>query len=70
MNRYGQLPPTLESLTVPTVDTALAAHYLNRSPQTLRLWACKQIGPIAPKRVNGRLEWPVDNIRELIGGAK
>ena len=39
----------------PTVNTAAAAHYLNRRPQTLRQWACAEDGPLRPLRVNGRL---------------
>lgn len=54
--------------TRPTVDTAAAAHYLSRKPQTLRCWA--MIGsPIMPRRVNGRLAWPTDAIRKLLGVA-
>lgn len=30
--------PPLESLTRPAVDTATAAYYLSRRPQTLRVW--------------------------------
>ena len=53
----------------PTVNTAAAAHYLNRRPQTLRQWASKDHGPLRPLRVNGRLAWPVAAIRKLIGVA-
>ena len=67
MNRFGQQPPALETLAVPTVDTATAAHYLDRSPQTLRIWACKNSGPIAPRRVAGRLQWLVADIRKVLG---
>ena len=59
--------PTLESVTRPTVDTASAAHYLNRRPQTLRGWACHEDGPLRPVRVNGRLAWPVSELRRVLG---
>jgi hypothetical protein len=49
------------------LPTSEAAHHLNRSPQTLRLWACHETGPIRPIRVNGRLMWSVSEIRRLLG---
>lgn len=58
--------PTLESVTRPTVDTAAAAYYLNRRPQTLRVWAMNQ-HPIRCTRVHGRLAWPVAEIKRLLG---
>jgi hypothetical protein len=59
--------PPLETVTRPTVTTPEAAHYLNRKPQTLREWASKECGPIQPRRINGRLAWPVPDIRRLVG---
>ena len=59
--------PTLESVTSPTVDTAAAAFYLNRRPQTLRVYACTENGPIRPLRIHGRLAWPVARLREVLG---
>lgn len=59
--------PTLESVTRPAVDTAAAAHYMNRRPQTLRGWACSENGPIRPIRVNGRLAWPVADLKRVLG---
>jgi hypothetical protein len=49
-----QFPP-LESVTRPTVDTAAAAYYLNRKPQTCRIM--------------GRLAWSVAEIRAVLGVA-
>jgi 1,2-phenylacetyl-CoA epoxidase PaaB subunit len=49
------------------VDTARAAFYLCRRPQTMRVWASTECGPIRPIRVNGRLAWPVSEIRQLLG---
>ena len=51
------------------VDTAAAAFHLNRKPQTLRSWACFENGPIRPIRINGRLAWPVRELRRLLGCA-
>lgn len=50
----------------PAVDTAAAAHYLNRCPQTLRGWACLENGPLRPVRVHGRLAWKTEDIRRLL----
>ena len=60
--------PPLETVTRPTVPTDAAAYYLNRQPQTMRVWACLENGPIRPIRINGRLAWPVARIRELLEG--
>lgn len=57
----------LELENRPAVDTAAAAHYLNRRPQTLRGWACLENGPIRPIRIHGRLAWPVAGIRKVLG---
>jgi hypothetical protein len=60
----------LASETRTAVDTATAAHHLNRQPQTLRGWACLESGPIRPVRVHGRLAWKVADIRRLLEVAK
>ena len=59
----------LELETRPAVPTAQAAHYLSRRPQTLRSWACSETFPdgLRPVRINGRLGWPVDGIRRVLG---
>ena len=57
----------LDEVTRPAVSTAEAAFYLNRQPQTLREWACHETGPIQPRRVNGRLAWPVDDLKRVLG---
>lgn len=59
--------PPLEAVNRPAVPTAQAAFYLLRRPQTLRLWACREDGPIRPIRLNGRLAWKVADIRGLLG---
>lgn len=61
-----QFPP-LELVNRPTVPTEQAAYYLNRKPQTLRSWACLENGVIRPVRCNGRLAWPVAQIRAALG---
>ena len=57
--------------TRPAVDTAAAAHYLSRRPQTLRGWASAETFPdgLRPIRIMGRLAWPVAEIRRLLGVA-
>jgi hypothetical protein len=61
--------PPLHLETRPAVDTAAAAHYLGRRPQTLRGWACHEDGPLRPIRVHGRLAWPVAELRRVLGVA-
>ena len=61
--------PPLELVTRPTVPTEQAAYYLNRRPQTLRGHACMENGPIRPLRINGRLAWPVAELRRVLGVA-
>lgn len=50
------------------MSTSEAAAFLNRAPQTLRTWACKGNAPIQPRRINGRLAWPVEDLRRLLEG--
>lgn len=57
------IPPALELEQRSHVDTATAARWLNRKPQTLRSWACLEDGPLRPLRVAGRLAWAVADIR-------
>ena len=59
--------PPIESVTRSHVPTDQAGYYLNRKPQTLRSWACFQQGLIHPIRINGRLAWPVSEIKKLLG---
>ena len=49
------------------LPTPEAAYHLNRAEQTLRLWACREDGPLRPVRVNGRLAWPVADLRRVLG---
>lgn len=58
------VPLNLEQRT--HVDTSCAAHHLGRKAQTMRVWASTEQGPIRPIRINGRLAWPVAEIRRLL----
>lgn len=61
-------PLDLETRAV--VDTECAAFHLNRRPQTLRVWAAYESGPLRPLRINGRLAWEVASLRKLCGVAR
>jgi hypothetical protein len=61
------VPLDLEQRT--HVDTASAAYHLGRKAQTMRVWASTEKGPIRPVRINGRLSWPVAEIRRLLRAA-
>jgi len=63
---WGQYP-SLDSEVRPAVPTEQAAFYLSRRPQTLRVWAMREDGPIRPVRVHGRLLWPVAEIKRVLG---
>lgn len=60
-------PLVLETRTA--LPTSEAAKHLSRAQQTLRIWACREDGPIRPIRINGRLAWPVSELRRLLGVA-
>lgn len=62
-------PVPLESENRANVPTQVAAFHLNRRPQTLRLWACREDGPLRPIRIHGRLAWPVAELRRVLGVA-
>jgi len=51
------------------LPTPEAARHLNRAEQTLRLWAMREDGPLRPMRINGRLAWPVTDLKRLLGVA-
>ncbi len=58
--------PPLEHERRTHVETACAAYHLGRKPQTMRAWASTEKGPLRPIRVNGRLAWPVAEIRRIL----
>lgn len=70
-NSPQQFTP-LELETRPTVDTATASHWLLLAPQTMRVHAMKQTGPIRPIRIPGssKLHWPTAEIRRVLGVIK
>jgi hypothetical protein len=59
--------PPLERETRTHVNTEQAAWWLLRRPQTLRAWACFENGPLRPVHINGRLAWPVSELRRVLG---
>lgn len=59
--------PALELVTRPNLRTEEAAYYLNRAPQTLRSWACKENGPLRARRINGFLAWSTAEVKALAG---
>ncbi len=67
MKTFQLVPLEHEARTA--LPTSEAALHLNRAQQTLRLWACNEDGPIRPLRINGRLAWPVSELRRILGVA-
>lgn len=65
-NELRPIPPPIEHVTRTHISTAEASYYLNRRPQTLRTWACFENGLIKPIRINGRLAWPVAEIKKVL----
>jgi len=63
-------PVSLTHETRASLPTHEAAFHLNRAQQTLRLWAMREDGPIRPLRINGRLAWPVVELRRVLGVAQ
>ncbi|MDQ2819210.1 MAG: DNA-binding protein [Pseudomonadota bacterium] len=62
--------PPLDQETRTHVNTACAAYHLGRRPQTMRVWACHESGPLRPTRINGRLAWEVAAMVKLLFGEK
>lgn len=60
-------PLSLETRSV--LPTPEAAAHLNRAEQTLRIWAMREDGPLRPVRINGRLAWPVAELKKILGVA-
>ena len=60
-------PVALERETRAALPTPEAAFHLSRAQQTLRLWAMREDGPLRPMRINGRLAWPVSELRRVLG---
>lgn len=62
----NRLSVPLDRETRTALPTQEAAFHLNRAEHTLRLWAMRENGPIRPIRVNGRLAWPVADLRRIL----
>lgn len=65
--RNETIYPPLESVNKPHLTTREAGHYLNRSAQTLRIWKSSGAGLLQPITIGGRLAWPTDKLKELLG---
>lgn len=52
----------------PLLPTAEAAALLGLRPQTLRRWAAENSGPIKPRRIGGRLQWLLGDIKAVRAG--
>jgi len=62
--------PSLDNEARYAIPTSAAAYHLSLKPQTMRIWACKETGPLRPIRHTGnRLLWRTDDIRKLLGMA-
>ena len=59
------IPLALE--TRPTITTQALAYYTHSAPQTWRIHAMRQTGGVLPLRINGKLHWPTDQVRKLLG---
>ena len=57
----------LDQVDKPVLTTQECAHYLNRKPQTLRMWSHKKSGPISPIVILGRLGWKTKEVKALLG---
>jgi hypothetical protein len=65
-----QVFPPLEQVTKPNLTTAEAAFYLNRAPQTLRVWSMRDgIEGLRPRRIRGLLAWSTAEVKALAGVA-
>jgi hypothetical protein len=67
MQNTRTAPPIAQEIRT-HLPTNEAAYHLGRSSQTLRSWACLENGPIRPIRINGRLAWSVEGIKDLLAG--
>lgn len=61
----------LELVTKPTLSTAEYAYYIGIAPQTARIHACKECGPLRPIRLPGSslLRWSTLATKKLVGVA-
>jgi hypothetical protein len=66
---FWEKHPPLSAETRTHVNTETMCWHLDRRPQTARIWAMRENGPLRPIRVNGRLAWPVAEIKRILGVA-
>lgn len=66
LSTMGSSSPAQAFPDKPALTTKEAARLLNRTPQTLRVWAMCENGPIRPQRMNRRLSWPTADVMKLI----
>lgn len=61
--------PPLATVSKMTVGTSAAAFYLDRKRHTLHRWSSAGNAPegLTPRRVHGRLAWPVEGLKRLLG---
>ena len=64
---FWEKHPPLSTETRTHVNTETMCWHLDRRPQTARIWAMRENGPLRPIRVNGRLAWPVADIKRILG---
>lgn len=69
MEHLPTYPPLAEERRT-VLPTDCAAYHLNRSPQTLREWACLDRGLLRPIRIGNRLGWKTDEVRKLVAGVQ
>lgn len=67
MSAVNFRPVPLAQETRSALPTSEAAYHLTRAQQTLRAWAMRENGPIRPLYINGRLAWPVSELRRVLG---
>ena len=58
----------LESVSKPLLTISEVAHYLNRRPQTVRVWTSRDTAPIPVIRINGKPAFRTIDVRNLING--
>jgi hypothetical protein len=67
MEKSDSFPP-LAQVQTEVLSTDQAAYYIGCKPQTLRVWACHETGPLRPITGIGRhLHWRTADIRALLG---
>ena len=61
--------PPLESITKPNLTTHEIAFYTNLTAQTWRVKACYDTATdgLRPLRICGRLAWPTEAVKRLLG---